>query len=118
MHIRVRIVPALRPLFAISSASVLRDARELADCTPSVCERRNYTPSKQKAPGPARKTALTRRELEVLRLMATNMRNREIGVALCITQGTVKIHVHNILSKLGVNSRTGAIAKALIGHLV
>ena len=50
--------------------------------------------------------------------MATNMRNREIGVALCITQGTVRIHVHNILSKLGVNSRTGAIAKAQIGHLV
>ena len=61
---------------------------------------------------------LTRRELEVLGLMATGMKNREISAALSITEGTVKIHVHNILSKLGVNSRTGAIAKALADHLV
>jgi two-component system NarL family response regulator len=61
---------------------------------------------------------LTRREHEVLGLMATGMKNREIGAALSITQGTVKIHVHNILSKLGVNSRTGAIAKALADHLL
>jgi two-component system, NarL family, response regulator len=61
---------------------------------------------------------LTRRELEVLGLMATGMKNREISAALSITQGTVKIHVHNILSKLGVTSRTGAIAKALAGHLL
>jgi two-component system NarL family response regulator len=61
---------------------------------------------------------LTRRELEVLGRMATGMKNREISAALSITQGTVKIHVHNILSKLGVNSRTGAIAKALADNLV
>ena len=61
---------------------------------------------------------LTRRELEVLGLMATGMKNREISAALSITQGTVKIHVHNILSKLDVNSRTGAIAKAVTNHLL
>jgi DNA-binding NarL/FixJ family response regulator len=61
---------------------------------------------------------LTRRELEVLRLIAADMKNKEIGEALSITQGTVKIHVHNILLKLGVNSRTGAITRALAGHLL
>ena len=61
---------------------------------------------------------LTGRELEVLSLMATGMKNREISAALSITNGTVKIHVHSILSKLDVNSRTGAIAKALTDHLL
>ena len=61
---------------------------------------------------------LTRRELEVLGLMATGMKNREISAALSITQGTVKIHVHNILSKLDVNSRTAAITKAVTEHLL
>ena len=65
-----------------------------------------------------REVWLTRRELEVLGLMATGMKNREISVALSITQGTVKIHVHNILSKLDVNSRTAAIAKAITEHLL
>jgi two-component system NarL family response regulator len=46
------------------------------------------------------------------------MTNSQISAALSITQGTVKIHVHNILAKLDVNSRTGAIAKALAGHLL
>ena len=61
---------------------------------------------------------LTRRELEVLGLMATGMKNREISASLSITQGTVKIHVHNILSKLDVNSRTAAITKAVTEHLL
>jgi ATP/maltotriose-dependent transcriptional regulator MalT len=65
-----------------------------------------------------RAVLLTGRELEVLGLMAAGMKNREISVALSIAQGTVKIHVHNILSKLDVNSRTGAIAKALADNLV
>jgi two-component system NarL family response regulator len=61
---------------------------------------------------------LTGRELEVLRLIATGMKNKEISAALSITHGTVKMHVHNILSKLGVTSRTGAIARALADDLV
>lgn len=61
---------------------------------------------------------MTRREVEVLRLVAAGMKNSEIGVALSIAQGTVKMHVHNILSKLGVNSRTGAMAKALKHQLL
>ena len=81
-------------------------------------------PPKRASKNPARsrqyrrEARLTAREFEVLRLMATGLKNREIGTALSITQGTVKIHVHNILSKLAVYSRTGAIAKALSGKLL
>lgn len=90
--------------------------QELADCIRSVYEGGNYTPSNQVTSGSPRKMELTKRELEVLRLVAADMRNKEIGAALFITEGTVKVHIHNILSKLGVNSRIGAITKGLKRH--
>ena len=56
---------------------------------------------------------LTARELEVLTLIVKGMSNSEIGTALTISTGTVKIHVNNILSKLGVSDRTQAATTAL-----
>ena len=56
---------------------------------------------------------LTARELEVLRLIAAGNSNREIADALAITEGTVKGHVNNLLSKLGVGDRTQAVTNAL-----
>ncbi len=53
---------------------------------------------------------LSRRELEVLRLVADGLSNKEIGVALSITEGTVKNHVHNALAKLGMDNRIQAAA--------
>jgi DNA-binding NarL/FixJ family response regulator len=57
--------------------------------------------------------ALSRRELEVLRLMAAGLSNREIGQLLHVVEGTVKNHVSTILSKLGVRDRTRAVLKSL-----
>ena len=54
--------------------------------------------------------ALSHRELEVLRLVADGLSNKEIGVALTITEGTVKNHVHNALNKLGMDNRIQAAA--------
>ncbi|MCU6710517.1 AAA family ATPase [Paenibacillus sp. J5C_2022] len=54
---------------------------------------------------------LTSRELEVLRLMAEGLSNKEIGRRLTITEGTVKIHASNIYGKLQVKRRAQAIAK-------
>jgi DNA-binding NarL/FixJ family response regulator len=56
---------------------------------------------------------LTERETEVLRLLARGMSNKEIGDALVIGVKTVKTHVSNILSKLGVPSRTQAALYAV-----
>jgi DNA-binding NarL/FixJ family response regulator len=60
--------------------------------------------------------ALTERETDVLRLLAEGRANKEIAVALAIGEKTVKTHVSNILSKLGVQSRTqAALYAAQIG---
>jgi DNA-binding NarL/FixJ family response regulator len=56
---------------------------------------------------------LTDRELEVMRLLARGKHNSEIAQALGIGQGTVKIHVHHIISKLGVSDRTEAVVHAI-----
>lgn len=56
--------------------------------------------------------ALTRRELEVLRLVAEGLANRSIAERLGITEHTAKFHVHTILGKLGTQSRTEAVVRA------
>lgn len=56
---------------------------------------------------------LSERELEVLRLVADGLSNREIARKLFISTGTAKTHVHNIIGKLGVRNRTEAAARAI-----
>jgi DNA-binding NarL/FixJ family response regulator len=56
---------------------------------------------------------LTPRETEVLRLMAAAYTNREIAAALRTAEGTAKIHVSNVLAKLGARDRTHAVLRAL-----
>ncbi|GAA1925351.1 response regulator transcription factor [Nocardioides lentus] len=73
------------------------------------------------APGeaPPRPAArLTDRELEVLRLVARGLGNREIAVRLSISENTVKNHVRNMLEKLGLHSRVEAVVYALRAKLV
>ena len=56
---------------------------------------------------------LTRRELEVLKLAARGMSNRDIADALGVGLRTVKSHLESIFSKMGVSSRTEAVLEAL-----
>lgn len=56
--------------------------------------------------------ALSTREIEVLQRIAAGKSNKEIGAELFISEGTVKAHVKGIFTKLGVVSRTAAIATA------
>ncbi|WP_100332379.1 response regulator [Bacillus xiapuensis] len=56
---------------------------------------------------------LTRRECEVLQLLADGKSNRGIGEALYISEKTVKNHVSNILQKMNVNDRTQAVVTAI-----
>jgi LuxR family maltose regulon positive regulatory protein len=55
---------------------------------------------------------LSQRELEILTLIATGLKNKEIAEQLFISLNTVLYHIKNIYSKLGVNKRTLAIIKA------
>ena len=57
--------------------------------------------------------ALTPREIEVLQHVAKGYGNKEIGVRLGTAAGTVKMHLQNILSKLGASDRTHAVTLAL-----
>jgi len=56
--------------------------------------------------------ALTLREIEVLKLLAAGLSNREIANQLILAVGTVKWYISDIFSKLGVKSRTQAVARA------
>ena len=61
---------------------------------------------------------VTKREIEVLRLMATGLSNKEIAGALGTSEATVKTHVSSILSKLGVRDRTRAVLRSLeLGYI-
>jgi DNA-binding NarL/FixJ family response regulator len=111
-----------RSLRAGAKAYLLKDAppEELMEAIRSVNLGQRHLP-----PAIAEKLAehvmyadLTERELEVLRLMAAGNSNREIGAELFITEGTVKAHVNNILSKLGVSDRTQAVTTALKRGLI
>ena len=67
-------------------------------------------------PGGAEK--LSPREVEVLRLLASGASNQEIALQLVFTVSTAKAHVSNILAKLGVSSRSAAVARARELHLL
>jgi DNA-binding CsgD family transcriptional regulator len=61
---------------------------------------------------------LTARELEVLRLMAQGLGNKEIGRVLGVSSHTAKFHVASVLTKLGVHSRTEAVSAGIRNGLV
>jgi LuxR family maltose regulon positive regulatory protein len=61
---------------------------------------------------------LTPRELEVLRLVAAGLSNRQIAAKLVLSEGTIKFYMHAIMQKLGVHSRTQALLIAREQNLV
>ncbi len=69
---------------------------------------------------PAKKIGfdLTNREREVLALMVQGLNNNDIADKLVVSRSTAKFHVSSILSKLGVDSRTKAVAIAIKTKLV
>lgn len=87
---------------------------QLMECIREVYAGRKWIPVKiasklaHRLAGPN----LSEREAEVLKLLATGKSNKEIGAALHVTEGTIKVHVNHILAKLGVAGRTEAISEA------
>jgi len=63
-------------------------------------------------------TQLSEREKQVLALISKGRSNKEIGAVLGVTEGTVKLHVTSILSKLEVNARTEAIVVAVKSGII
>lgn len=104
-----RLAEAIRQVNA--GASLIRPA-----VTERIEERvRQIVPNFESLDPPDR---LTRRETEVLRLMAGGYSNREIAESLELSEGVVKNHVSNVLSKLGVRDRTRAVLKGIeLGYI-
>lgn len=88
---------------------------ELLECIRTVHEGRTFLAAETAAKLAARVQApeLTERQTEILQLVAEGKTNKEVGVAMGITEGTVKVHVNHIFRKLRVAGRTAAITKAL-----
>jgi two-component system NarL family response regulator len=61
---------------------------------------------------------LSKRELDILKLVFKGLSNAEIGTALAISEGTVRVHMSNLMNKLGVKRRTEAVSTALARGLL
>ncbi|MTV26600.1 response regulator transcription factor [Nitriliruptoraceae bacterium ZYF776] len=103
--------------FLLSSASTdeLRDAVERTAAgerivSPSIAMQLAGTWRQE--PRDSGASALTARELEVLQLLAEGLTNQQVGTRLGLSARTVKTHVQNLLVKLDVPDRTGAVARA------
>jgi two-component system, NarL family, response regulator len=89
--------------------------KHLVEAIRAVHAGEKYIPNMVKAKLDERpaKSSLSPRELEILRLVAKGKSNKEIANYLSISDGTVKIHVNRILTKLGVDDRTHAATIAI-----
>lgn len=72
---------------------------------PGATNRLLQTVSPPDTAAQGRAASLTGREREVVRMIASGLRNRDIGERLSISENTVKVHLHNIYEKLGVEGR-------------
>ncbi len=111
-----------RGLRAGAKAYLLKDAphEQIIDCLRAVMRGQRYLPAPValKLADRLEGEALSRRELEVLRQMATGKSNKEIARITGITEGTVKFHVTAVMAKLTVKSRTEAVAVAIRRGLI
>jgi two-component system NarL family response regulator len=94
--------------------------QEIITCIQTVASGRTWIPPEVGAKLAKRVSVpdLTNREKEVLRAVAIGKSNKEIGVALDISESTVKVHMTHILEKLKVTGRTEAINAAIRRGLV
>jgi LuxR family transcriptional regulator, maltose regulon positive regulatory protein len=110
--------PELAPSTAASLSQLLAAfEHEQQDASPSVMAATTGEPARASARQASARSSvpavsLTRREQEVLRLLAAGASNQDIAHTLVISLDTVKKHVSNLLGKLGASNRTQAISQA------
>lgn len=106
-----------RALRAGARGYLLKDLlrKELLDAIRTVqCDRKWIPPEiAAQIAEHASDTSLTRREIEVLQLVAAGNPNKLVADKLSVTEDTIKMHVKSVLSKLGANDRTHAVAIAV-----
>jgi DNA-binding NarL/FixJ family response regulator len=102
------IEPSLNALDS-GAAGVLNDvsnAEDVLQCLEAVTSGRHWVPSYvAQAVLKTRRCHLSRREGQLLKLIAQGLRNKEIAFALNITEGTVKVYLSRLFSKVGVSDR-------------
>jgi len=98
--------------FQVGACGILKKAASvdaILHCVRTVSEGRMWTETlhapREPRGGQGRPRALTRREQEIIALVAQGMKNREIAAALSIATGTVKIHMMHIFEKTGIRDR-------------
>ena len=100
----------LKDVLADDLARAIRAAHAgRATLSPEAAQSLVETTNLPPAPG----LDLTEREREVLALMVEGLSNSQIAIKLSVSSSTIKSHVSNVLSKLGVTSRTEAVSLAL-----
>lgn len=105
----------LKDVSADELAQAIRAAHAgRATLSPEAAQALVHAASQPPAPG----FDLTERELVVLALMVEGLNNTQIAARLTVSPSTIKSHVSNILSKLGVASRTEAVTLALRNHIL
>jgi NarL family two-component system response regulator LiaR len=105
----------LKDVSADALAQAIRDAHAgRATLAPEAAQALVHAASQPPPPG----LDLTERERAVLALMVEGLNNTQIAARLTVSPSTVKSHVSNILSKLGVASRTEAVTLALRNRLI
>ena len=105
----------LKDVSADELAQAIRAAHAgRATLSPEAAQVLVETANQPAAPG----LDLTERELEVLALMVEGLNNTQIAGRLTVSASTIKSHVSNILSKLGVASRTEAVSLALRSRII
>jgi two-component system nitrate/nitrite response regulator NarL len=115
-------VPDLQMLITAGAYAVVQqdvDLENLVRVLRQVASGRRPLPPDQVVrhePGPSAEksmTALTDRERQIMRLVSEGLSNKEVGRRLNLTDGTIKVHLHNIFQKLEVGNRTALAAFAM-----
>jgi NarL family two-component system response regulator LiaR len=105
-------------LKGVSSDDLARAIRAAVDGTPTLSPEATQILIEETRRPTHTHFEMTDRELEILALIADGLNNREIAEQLFVSRSTIKTHVSNILTKLGVSSRTEAVAYAIENDLI